>query len=656
MCGIFGWFGTTPPVDGTIERMGDLLHHRGPDDSGHEQGAGWGLGFRRLSILDLSPLGHQPMRSPDGRWWLAFNGEIYNYVELRHELERLGERFRSGSDTEVLLRVLARHGPSGLNLLNGMFALALVDTIDRRFLLARDRAGVKPLYYTLKAGDLRFASELKALLAWPDAQRQVDRSALPEYLALGYLPEETCIYGGHTKLLPGHMLSGSLDAPAEAVPQRYWQLSLNGDPSRRALRANELQEMQALLFDAVRIRLRSDVPVGIFLSGGIDSGLIAALARDVTGAHPVALTVGFAEADADETELAHATARHAGLAHHVIHQDAGTLADVDELAWFYDEPFGDPSALPTFALCRMAAQHATVFIGGDGGDEAFGGYRRYTESLRLRQLIGAAGASSGMLRALSHLAPALSVARFRLLKLGLPDDGAAAAFDALPLDPAIAAVLPPDLRQAADVAGRTLWQGWARSHGTASLTARQQALDYAMYLPSDVLTKVDRASMAHSIEVRAPFLDYRLIEWAARLPRGTLLDTQSGKLPLRALAAQLLPPAVAQGRKRGFGVPLDDWFRAPDGVALVQERLISANARRDGLWDSVGVAKVLARHRAGGGRGFGLLLWRLLMLDAWAGHYGGGAGMPVPPGARSMAGGPAWPARADLHAKAEAAS
>ncbi|MBL6459085.1 asparagine synthase (glutamine-hydrolyzing) [Belnapia sp. T6] len=656
MCGIFGWFGTTPPVDGTIERMGDLLHHRGPDDSGYEQGVGWGLGFRRLSILDLSPLGHQPMRSPDGRWWLAFNGEIYNYVELRHDLERLGERFRSGSDTEVLLRVLARHGLPGLNLLNGMFALALVDTVERRFLLARDRAGVKPLYYTLKAADLRFASELKALLAWPDARRQVDRSALPEYLALGYLPEETCIYAGYAKLPPGHVLSGSLDAPAEAMPQRYWQLSLNGDPSHRSLRADELQEMQALLSDAVRIRLRSDVPVGIFLSGGIDSGLIAALARDFTGARPVALTVGFAEADADETELARATARHAGLAHHVIRQDAGTLADVDELAWFYDEPFGDPSALPTFALSRMAAQHATVFLGGDGGDEAFGGYRRYTESLRLRQLIGAAGASSGMLRALSRLAPALSVARLRLLKLGLPDDGAAAVFDALPLDPAIAAVLHPDLRPAVDVAGRTLWQGWARSRGTASLTARQQALDYAMYLPGDVLTKVDRASMAHSIEVRAPFLDYRLVEWAARLPRGTLLNTQNGKLPLRNLAAQLLPPAVAQGRKRGFDVPLDDWFRAPDGVTLVQERLISANARRDGLWDSVGVAKLLAHHRAGRGRGFGLLLWRLLMLDAWAGHYGEGAGMPVPLRARSMAGGPAWPAHADRRAKAEAAS
>ena len=624
MCGICGWFGPhSEGRRGVIKRMAAVLHHRGPDDEGFEQGHGWGLGFRRLSILDLSALGHQPMHSPDGRFWLVFNGEIYNYVELRRDLERDGEQFQSGSDTEVLLRLLARRGVEALSLLNGMFALALVDTHARTFLLARDRLGVKPLYYTVRNGELWFASELKALLACPDAPRQINLAAVVEYLGLGYLPSETCIFAGYAKLPPGHTLAGYLDAPEQARSAPYWNLTLSDDPSGRLLTPDELEEMHELLLDSVRIRLRSDVPLGIFLSGGVDSGLVAALAAKVAGRHPLALTVGFAEEHADETTLARATAQHVGLEHRVIVQRPVGLDDLDRLAWFFDEPFGDPAALPTFALCATAAQHATVFLSGDGGDEAFGGYRHYIESVRHRTLIALASMAAWALRSMARLVPDMSLTHYRLLKLGLPDQGAAAVFGRLPCDPGTWVAVHPDLRSMAPQAGRAVWERWGLSRGEL-LTARQQRLDYGMFLPDDELVKVDRASMAHSIEVRAPFLDYRLVEWAARLPRGALLNAREGKLPLRALAVRLLPTAVERGVKRGFDVPLDDWFRQPAGIALVRERLLSCEARRLGFWDPQGVERIIKLHQSPRGRDFGLLLWRLLMLEAWARHYADG--------------------------------
>lgn len=621
MCGICGWVGEGHADSrAATARMADLLRHRGPDDEGLEEGQGWGLGFRRLSILDLSPQGHQPMRSPDGRFVIVFNGEIYNYLELRSALERDGESFRSGSDTEVLLRLLAKHGANALSQLNGMFALAFIDTLERTFLIARDRLGVKPVYYTFHKGSLRFASELKALLAWPDASRDIDPSAVAEYMAFGYLSSETCIFSGYKKIPPGHLLQGSLDAPEKSVPRPYWHIALSDEEGNRSLKEQELEELEDLLKDAVRIRLRSDVPVGIFLSGGIDSGIVAALSAEASEKPPLALTVGFDEREADETSLAQATAGHVRLEHRVIMQNPGSLADIDRLAWFFDEPFGDPSALPTFAMCEAAKDLATVYLSGDGGDEAFGGYRRYIEGLRLQGLMDATGKAAWGVRTLARLLPATSLQHYRLLKLGLPDQGAAAAFDGLPHDPATRLVLHPSLRALTAQASVPLWKRWEASRGR-QLTARQQHLDYGWYLPDDVLVKVDRASMANSVEVRSPFLDYRLVEWAARLPRSTLLNGHEGKLPLRALGRRLLPDAVNRGVKRGFGVPLDEWFRHRDGIDLVNERLLPQDRRQYGFWDGSGVQRILQEHRSRRGRSFGQLLWRMLMLDAWARHY-----------------------------------
>lgn len=622
MCGIFGWIGAAPrDVYPVVDSISELLHHRGPDDKGYESGAGWGFGFRRLSILDLSPLGHQPMHSPDGRFVLVFNGEIYNYVELREALERAGEEFRSGSDTEVLLRLLMYHGPDALQKLNGMFALAFIDTHERKFLIARDRLGVKPLYYHTPPGSLRFGSELKALLAWPDAPRELDPTAALEYFALDYLPNNRSIFKGYRKVPPGHFIYGSLDHPDQAQPTCYWRLSLNPDGGDSTLSEPQLEELSDLLANATQIRLRSDVPVGIFLSGGIDSGLTAALAaRSLADAPPLALTVGFSDRQFDETALARATAERTGLEHRVIMMRPSSLGDVDRLAWFYDEPFADASALPTFALCEAASEHATVFISGDGGDEAFGGYERYITAERHQWLTGLPSFATHAIAGLTHLLPMLSRARFRILRSSLPDAGFAATFHSHPDDPALHTVLGPRLRPLASDAGASLWQAWQRSRGQSLLT-RQQALDYALYLPDDVLVKMDRASMAHSIEVRSPFLDYRVVEWAARLPRATLVNTRVGKLPLRALAQRLLPQDVEGGAKRGFGVPLKSWFRAPDGQQFLRQRLFSDAAKQRELWDSAGVERLMRAHNVDGARDLSPLLWRLLMFDAWARNY-----------------------------------
>lgn len=624
MCGIFGWIGHhAPALSGEmLAQLSSLLVHRGPDDSGCESGAGWGLGFRRLSILDLSPLGHQPMSTPDGRYWIIFNGEVYNYVELRHALEQQGERFRGGSDTEVILRLFAREWAGALQSLNGMFSIVVVDTQAQTFLMARDRLGVKPLYYHVQRGQLRFASELKALLAWPDAQPAVNPDAVLEYLTQNYLSTETCIFKDYHKLPPGHYLSGSLNAPERAVPKRYWDLDITDEEGAdETLSEQEYAELLDLLSNAVAIRLRSDVPVGIFLSGGLDSGLVAAMAgRAIDGKKPLAMTVGFPDRAYDESDLARQTAAHVRLEHRVIEQQPSELADVDRLAWFYDEPFGDPSALPMFALCEAAAKHATVFLSGDGGDEAFGGYERYIKTRRYDWMKRIPAPATQAVRILSKSAPVYSSLRFRMVKSSFPDNGFAAAFDVVPEDPAMLSVLHPDLKARAANAGKPLWTRWKKlKHG--NLTARQQALDYALYLPDDILVKADRASMAHSIELRSPFLDYRLVEWAARLPRAKLLNAKQGKLPLRKLGERLLPAQIQQEKKRGFGVPLGRWLREPEGMAFARERLLSDKARQFGFWDTAAVEQLLSAHQANNGRDFGDHLWRLLMLDAWARHY-----------------------------------
>jgi asparagine synthase (glutamine-hydrolysing) len=626
VCGFVGWVGTPGALERShLRRATERLEHRGPDDQGLEVGDGWALGFRRLSILDLSERGRQPMATPDGRYRLVCNGEIYNHVELRPWLATHGVTLRSTSDTEVVLHALAIEGPAALHRLNGMFALAFVDTWERTLLLARDRVGVKPLLYRIDGDELRFASELKALLALPGAARELDPRAVNDYLALGYLPGERSIFEGYRKLAPGTYLEASLAAPSRAKVRRYWSIEV--DASGPAWSDEELAET---FEDAVRIRLRSDVPVGLFLSSGIDSGLVAAFAAATSvGPPPLALTVSYPGEAEDETPLAAATAQHLGLPHVEVVQTPTALEHVDRLTWYFDEPFGDPSALATFALCEAAASHATVFLSGDGGDEAFAGYRRYLEAARYTGL-RALGPLRGPLGFLASGLPATSALRFRLGKATLPDDGYAAVFDTVPDDPVTRSVLGPRLRGDRDRVAAAIWEAWASTRGR-SLGDRQRQLDYRLYLPDDVLVKVDRASMAHSIEVRSPFLDYRLVERAAQVAASQLVRDGVGKAPLRSLAAHRLPPAVTTAEKRGFAVPVDAWFSSEDGARLLEDRLTDPGVAALGLWDTPAALRVLEQHRRGRGRRFGDLLWRLLVLASWSERYAVGPVGAAPP-------------------------
>ncbi|MFN4128623.1 MAG: asparagine synthase (glutamine-hydrolyzing) [Paracoccaceae bacterium] len=618
MCGLFGEIGSRRLVDPrVIDRISSSLIHRGPDSAGFASGEGWMLGFRRLAILDLSAEGSQPMRSDDGRYILVFNGEVYNYLELRAELEAKGERFHTGTDTEVVLRLFIRDGTAALHRLNGMFAFAVLDLHTRRYTVVRDRFGKKPMYLRLGDGTLRFASELRALLEWPQADRQIDPDAVIEYLSLGYIPGDRCIFKGYTKLPPGHVAQGDFDHPT-STSEHWWTLNIEPGQSAPEKEDSLLEELDALLSDATDLRMRSDVPVALLLSGGIDSGLVGSYAAK-SGAATLALVAGFDRADYDETALARQTAQHIGMRVEVLTMQDNNLTDVDQVALAYDEPFGDPSALPMLHICAAARSHATVLLTGDGGDEAFGGYRRYVEAQKYRGVMAMPGAIGRLLWSVAghRLGPRHA---YRLAKATLPDGLLGAVFDGLGLarDPALSQLIPSGPDVARDVAG-SVRHAWSATQGK-DLLSRQRQFDYAHYLPDDVLVKVDRASMTHSTEARSPFLDYRVAEFAAKLPTRLVLRDGQGKWMLRQLAKRRLPHDVAAGSKRGFGVPIGDWIRTPAGIAMVRERLADPAANPLQLWQISGVEALLSQHLKGV-RDFGDQFWRLLVLESWLRHH-----------------------------------
>lgn len=622
MCGMFGELGLRCIKDPSIiDSISQSIRHRGPDASGFASGDGWMLGFRRLAILDLSAEGNQPMRSEDGQHILVFNGEVYNYLELRKDLEAEGERFRSGTDTEVVLRLIMREGAKALARLNGMFAFTYLDLKKRTYLLARDRFGVKPLYLRLGGGTLRFASELRALLQWPDADRQIEPDAVTEYMALGYVPGDLCIFKGYTKLPPGHFIEGELERPAIA-PKRWWHLDIAPDGALMGQEAALLEELDALLADATALRMRSDVPVALLLSGGIDSGLVGSYMAQ-SGAATLGLVAGFNRADYDESALARKTADHVGMRIEVLTLTENHLADVDRVASAYDEPFGDPSALPMLHICEAARAHATVLLTGDGGDEAFGGYRRYAEIQKYRAIMALPNAVRRMIWAVGGRRLGARSA-YRLAKATLPGSMLGAVFDGLGLarDPALARLIHMDQDTTADVVAsvRSAWAGTEHK----DLLSRQRMFDYAHYLPDDVLVKVDRASMAHSTEARSPFLDYRVAKFAAKLPASLLLRHGQGKWMLRQLAKRRLPEDVAQGGKRGFGVPVGDWIRTSAGAAFVRERLTTPAKNNPRPWRVDGVEALLTEHLEGK-RDYGDQVWRLLVLESWLRQNGVGA-------------------------------
>jgi len=613
MCGIAGAVhapGLAPPSRELLARMAERLHHRGPDGSGVHVDGNAGLAHRRLSIIDLTG-GAQPMCTEDGDLSIVFNGEMYNFQIVRADLESRGHTFRTQSDTEVILAAYREWGRACITRFNGMFALALWDRTRRCLFAARDRLGKKPFYYAASEKRLLFASELKALLEVPDLARDVNPAALHEFLSRSIIGGGRTIYRDVRSLPPGHMLEWREGA---LTIERYWTLRFEPDDPARA-EDDYLEELTERLRESVRLRMISDVPLGAFLSGGIDSSIVVALMASLSSRPVKTFTIGFDEPGYNEIEDARVVARHLGTDHaeHVVKPDAiGILGD---LAWHYDEPFGDSSMIPTYYVCAMARREATVALSGDGGDEVFAGYVRYRRALEARRwsripswvrrgLVGPVAAALPMeaparnfLHAIAHHRPEapgyhLGIYPYIREDLLAPEfkRQAAAAWAAEPAVPA-AAPLPDDL------------------------VTRLQAMDTAAYLPEDILVKVDRASMAHSLEVRAPFLDHNLVEFMARVPRSLKLRDGVSKYLLRRLGRRLLPESVFTKPKQGFAVPKGSWFQR-ELRSVARERLLDPRALSRGYFRPKKVEMILRAHDAGT-RDYSDWIWCLLVLEEW---------------------------------------
>jgi asparagine synthase (glutamine-hydrolysing) len=615
MCGIAGVvYGAGVPrgvsATAVAASMASTVAHRGPDDSGV-----WGsedgtvaLAHRRLSIIDLSPLGHNPMAADDGRLWITFNGEIYNFLELRQELEAAGHRFRSHTDTEVILAAYRRWGLDCVDRLAGMFAFAIWDEPRRRLWVVRDRLGKKPLYYAESHGTLRFASELKAIVVDPSVPREIDTDAMRLYLRYGYVPSPHTIYASVRKLPPAHFL---LCENATVSVRRYW------DPIPYALDRTSMTDEEALtqletrLTTAVRQRMIADVPLGAFLSGGIDSSLIVALMQEHSAVPVKTFTIRFDDPEFNEADHAAAVARHLHTDHHEETCDERQMLDVvDRLADMFDEPFADSSAVPTYLVSKIARGSVTVALSGDGGDELFLGYPRY----RLQaQAAAALALPRGVRRAVALGADRLPTRRLRRIANVLRSDETDpyAHFISWWRMEDIAAMTgqpPPD--------GPAYAEALARSAGLHRQD-RAGLVDLVSYLPEDILTKVDRASMAVSLEVRAPLLDHRVVEFALGLP-SSLKRRRPAKWLLRRLLDPRVPPALTDRPKMGFGVPLAGWFRGPlreqmdsyvGGADLESLGLDPRPVRR--LWAAFQNGQ---SHRSD-------LLWQMFMLAAWSRRF-----------------------------------
>jgi asparagine synthase (glutamine-hydrolysing) len=621
MCGIAGLFhpDVPKPVDPKrVRAMADALAHRGPDGSGVWTAPGVGLGHRRLSIIDLAT-GDQPMRSADGRLAVSYNGEIYNFREVREELEALGHGFRTESDTEVILAAWRQWGPACLGRFNGMFAFALYDLDEDSLFLARDRLGVKPLYWaTLPDGALVFASELKGLLAHPLLRRSPSPQAIEDYLALGYVPDDGCMVEGVAKLAAGHYLLVRRGRPVPA-PVGWWDVDFSRASSAPARVLEE--ELVERLRDAVRSRMVADVPLGAFLSGGVDSSAVVALMAEASRSAVATCSIGFDSADHDETKWASLVAERFATSHRSRIVAADDFALIDTLADAFDEPFADASALATYRVSELARETVKVALSGDGADEAFAGYRRYrmfAAEERVRGLLP--GAARGVVGVVGSLYPKLDWApRFLRAKTTLQaigrDSGEAYA-DAVGVTarPVRSSIYGANFQRM--LHGHRAEDRYVKAMANAPAAdalSRAQYADLKIWLPGDILTKVDRTSMAVGLEAREPLLDHRLVEFAARLPVNMRLRGGSGKWLMKRALRRYLPGEVLDRTKMGFVTPVSAWFRGPLAAEAAAVAHSPALAEL-GWFDSAAIGRLAAAHRSGRAE-HGRLLWQLLMLD-----------------------------------------
>ena len=627
MCGIAGVIYADPnrPVDrNVLKAMGDAIAHRGPDAEGFFREPGLGLVHRRLSIIDLAG-GDQPIGNEDGSVQLVFNGEIYNHLELRSSLESRGHRFRTRTDTEVLVHLYEEHGDRLCERLRGMFAFALWDRRAKRLVLARDRLGIKPLYLYRDAEKLIFGSELKAILAHPDVPRELDVRALEDYLTFGMVPGPRSIFRRISKLPPAHVLTTRADELND-TPRRYWQLRFEPDYS---LTAEQWQELiRAKVQESIRLHLMADVPVGAFLSGGIDSSVVVGCAAHARGEPLRTFSIVFDDDSQDELLFARQVAERFGTRHAeqvVTPDDAKTL---DDLTWYFDEPFADSSAVPTLLVSRLASRTVKVALSGDGGDEAFGGYARYVHDLReaaIRNRLpnwfrrSVVGPVAGAWPKADWLPRPLR-AKTALTNLSLDAASAYANTLARCRQPLRRQLLDADVVAELDghrseEAVRSTFAATAAGDALAAMIAA----DVAIVLPDDFLVKVDRASMACGLEVRPPLVDHELFEMAARIPSELKTRAGQGKWIFKQAFRDSLPPAVVSRRKRGFDAPIDNWLRGPL-KELFHSTVLDSRGSVSNLIDQTTAGKLYRSHALRVGR-HGDVLWSLLVLAHWAERF-----------------------------------
>jgi len=609
----------------SLDRMCRIIRHRGPDDQGVMLKPGVALGMRRLAIIDLVT-GHQPISGEDGSVTIVFNGEIYNFQETKPKLEARGHTFKTHSDTEAIVHAYEEHGPACLKELRGMFAFAIWDDKAQSLFVARDRAGKKPLYYTTtSSGTFVFGSELKTLLEHPDVERELNPLALDAYFTLGYVPDPLSIFRNIHKLPPGHYLTftkGRVDV------QQYWDFDFREEPKRSE--ADYVAELRDLLDESVRLRLISDVPLGAFLSGGIDSSTVVGLMARHMGQPVKTFSIGFHEDSYNELEYARLTAKKFGTDHHEFFVTPDICAIVDELVWHFDEPFADSSAIPTYMVSKLARDYVTVILSGDGGDELFGGYTRYVVERkrggfeRLPKPL-----REGLMRPLSERLPHATWGRNYLHNVSL--DPIARYLDSVSVFTSLnrKALYTPDFFQKLGQGGYAgnLFRELADQVKTDEPLDRLLYVDSKTYLPGDILTKVDRMSMAVSLEARAPLLDHKLIDFVTGVPASLKLAGFQTKHLLKEAVKDLIPAEILHRPKQGFGVPIQEWINQ-QLRSRIRDTLRDARTRQRGYINSNYLDVLLDEHERGR-RDHSMGLWSLLMLELWHRRFLDGGPQPV---------------------------
>lgn len=630
MCGIAGIVATTPrALAAQLQPMLDAQAHRGPDAWGvwptaPETETRVAFGHRRLAIIDLSEAGRQPMANAAGNVWITFNGEIYNFQELRAELERLGYRFRTRSDTETILYAYEQWGTDCVKHLRGMFALGLWDEARQRLFLARDRVGKKPLFYAQVGERLLFASELQGLLADREVPRAVNLAALDSYLSYGYIPAPHTAYQGVFKLPPAHWLTVDIKPDGFRLQQaRYWSLAY--EPKQQLSEPEAREQIRAKLTEAVRLRMISDVPLGAFLSGGIDSSIVVGLMAQQSAQPVKTFSIGFDEAAYNETDHARRIAEKWQTTHHEFIVKPNALEILPKLVRHYGEPYADSSAVPTFYVSQLTRQHVTVALNGDGGDESFAGYERYLGNRVAEKLHAVPGAAfAGKLA--SRLLPdsidpknrMRTVRRFLTVAAQPMAERYTRWLSFFHGETKPQLYSPEFLRQLNGARDGYLASLFAEVYAQAAQldpVDAAMAVDVQSYLPFDLLVKVDITTMANSLEARSPFLDHEVMELAARLPVQLKAPGKDLKHLLKTTFADLLPPANVNRRKMGFGVPLGTWFRG-DLRDFVRDVLLSKAATERGYFQRAEVERLVTEHQAGRAD-YAFQLWSLLMLELW---------------------------------------